>query len=109
MAGVTNVIKRVAVGALKPLRDLSLIFYDDLEFRAMSLPRIAAGTLTVIVGVTWYQLLFCGRSFEHFEALATLCGGVWAAYSFKKWTGRPREPRQDEEEGDEGDGTADRQ
>jgi hypothetical protein len=25
---------------LKPLRDIALIFYDDLEFKAMSLPRL---------------------------------------------------------------------
>ena len=73
---------------LKPLRDIALIFYDDLEFKAMSLPRLGAGVLTVMVVVTWYQILFKGRGFEYFDALATLCGGVWAAYSFKKWSGR---------------------
>ena len=43
---------------LKPLRDIALIFYDDLEFKAMSLPRLGAGVLTAMVAVTWYQILF---------------------------------------------------
>lgn len=80
--------KRIVMKILKPLRDIALIFYDDLEFKAMSLPRLGAGVITAMVAVTWYQILFKGRSFEYFDALATLCGGVWAAYSFKKWTGR---------------------
>ena len=37
---------------IKPLRDLSLVVYDDLEFRAMSLPRIAAVVVTVVVVVS---------------------------------------------------------
>lgn len=82
---------------LKPFKDFALIFYDDLEFKAMSLPRLGAGTLTVMVLITWYQILFCGKKFEYFEALATLCGGVWAAYSFRKWVGRGGVPNDTEQ------------
>lgn len=68
----------------KALRDFALIFYDDLEFHAMSLPRVAAGVLTAAVGASWIGAQFCGRSFDGFEALCGLCGGVWAAYTFKR-------------------------
>lgn len=68
----------------KALRDFALIFYDDLEFRAMSLPRVAAGVLTAAVGISWVGAQFCGRPFGGFEALCGLCGGVWAAYTFKR-------------------------
>lgn len=86
MSGLIGMKKSTINKLLKPLRDFLLIFYDDLEFHAMSLPRLGAGILTIILIITWYQLLFCDREFEHFQALASLCGGVWAAYSFKKWT-----------------------
>ena len=75
-------LKRILI---KPLRDLALIFYDDLKFRALSMPRVGAGVTTTMVVITWYQILFKNREFLYFEALCTLCGGVWAAYSFKKW------------------------
>lgn len=68
----------------KALKDLALIFYDDLEFRAMSLPRVAAGVLTASVSISWVGAQFCGRPFSGFEALCGLCGGVWAAYTFKR-------------------------
>ncbi|MEG1544867.1 MAG: hypothetical protein RR382_10150 [Tannerellaceae bacterium] len=68
----------------KVLKDFALIFYDDLEFHAMSLPRVAAGALTVAVGISWIGAQFGGRPFSGFEALCGLCGGVWAAYTFKR-------------------------
>lgn len=71
----------------KPAKDFLLIFYDDLDFHAMSLPRIGAGVLTAVVITAWYADQFGGRRFEDFGALASLCGGVWAGYAFKKWTG----------------------
>lgn len=73
---------------IKPLRDLSLVVYDDLEFRAMSLPRIAAVVVTVVVLVSWAAEQFFSLPYEHFDALAGVCGGIWASYAFKKWTGR---------------------
>ena len=69
---------------IKPFKDFALIFYDDLEFRAMSLPRVAAGALTAAVGISWIGAQFYGKSFSGFEALCGLCGGVWAAYTFKR-------------------------
>lgn len=77
----------------KFIRDFFLIFYDDLDFHAMSLPRIGAGVLTSVVVISWAADQFGGKRYEDFGALATLCGGVWASYAFKKWTGR----RQDDE------------
>ena len=70
--------------ATKALKDFALIFYDDLEFHAMSLPRVAAGALTAAVGASWIGAQFCGHPFSGFEALCGLCGGVWAAYTFKR-------------------------
>ena len=76
--------EKIAKAMAKPLKDFALIFYDDLEFRAMSLPRVAAGSLTAAVGASWIGAQFCGHPFSGFEALCGLCGGVWAAYTFKR-------------------------
>ena len=81
---ISNVARNILRVLMKPLKDFALIFYDDLEFRAMSLPRVAAGVLTAAVGVSWVGAQFCGRPFDGFEALCGLCGGVWAAYTFKR-------------------------
>ena len=51
-------IKRILI---KPLKDLALIVYDDLEFKAMSLPRIAAVVVTIVVLVSWVGRAPCGR------------------------------------------------
>lgn len=80
----------------KFIRDFFLIFYDDLEFHAMSLPRIGAGVLTSVVIISWAADQFGGKRFEDFGALATLCGGVWAGYAFKKWTGQHQDEGQKE-------------
>ena len=95
-------------GIKKGLKDFALIFYDDLEFRAMSLPRVAAGVLTAAVGISWVGAQFYGRPFGGFEALCGLCGGVWAAYAFKRrllppgdGTHHERRPADDGENTDE--------
>ena len=92
----------------KTLRDFALIFYDDLEFHAMSLPRVAAGALTAAVGASWIGAQFCGRPFEGFEALCGLCGGVWAAYTFKRRLMPPSDGTHRERRAhDDGDGNTD--
>jgi|GEM_PF-3515176 len=78
-------IKRMLI---KPLRDLALVVYDDLEFKAMSLPRIAAVVVTVVVLISWAAEQFFSLPYDHFDALAGVCGGIWASYAFKKWSGR---------------------
>lgn len=92
----------------KALRDFALIFYDDLEFRAMSLPRVAAGVLTAAVGISWVGAQFCGHPFSGFEALCGLCGGVWAAYTFKRRLMPPSDGTHRERRAhDDGDGNTD--
>ena len=73
---------------VKPLKDLALVVYDDLEFKAMSLPRIAAVVVTIVVLISWAAEQFFDLPYEHFDALAGVCGGIWASYAFKKWSGR---------------------
>lgn len=72
----------------KHLKDLALVVYDDLEFKAMSLPRIAAVVVTIVVLVSWAAEQFFALPYEHFDALAGVCGGIWASYAFKKWSGK---------------------
>lgn len=92
----------------KAFRDFALIFYDDLDFHAMSLPRVAAGALTAAVGASWIGAQFCGRPFEGFEALCGLCGGVWAAYTFKRRLMPPSDGTHRERRAhDDGDGNTD--
>ena len=80
--------KKIIMTLIKPFRDLALVVYDDLEFKAMSLPRIAAVIVTAVVLISWVAEQFFARPYEHFDALAGVCGGIWASYAFKKWTGR---------------------
>ena len=42
-------LKTILHALCKPIRDLASILYDDLEFRAMSLPRVAAAVLTGMI------------------------------------------------------------
>ena len=72
----------------KFLHDLALVAYDDLTFTAMSLPRLAAIALTIVVIVAWYAEQFMQLPFQDFTSLTNLCLGIWGAYAFKKWTGR---------------------
>lgn len=104
-----TILKKIVMALTKPLKDFALIFYDDLEFRAMSLPRVAAVALTAAVGASWIGSQFCGRSFDGFEALCGLCGGVWAAYTFKRRLIPPERRNAPEKGGapDNGDGNTD--
>ena len=74
---------------LKPLHDIALTLYDDLEFRAMSLPRIACFALTTtVIAVTVY---WCrtGLMFPSYTELCTLTGAVWGCYTAKRWRNPP--------------------
>lgn len=82
---------------LKPLRDVALTLYDDLEFRAMSLPRIACFVLTgTVIGVTVY---WCrtGRMFPAYTELCTFTGAVWGCYTAKRWRNPPEGGHEDSE------------
>ena len=74
---------------LKPLRDLASILYDDLEFRAMSLPRVAAAVLTGMI--VWCVAVWvrADRMFPGFSELCALTGGIWGAYLFKRRANPP--------------------
>ncbi|MCC8056452.1 hypothetical protein [Cloacibacillus sp.] len=103
-----TIFEKIAKALAKLLKDFALIFYDDLEFRAMSLPRVAAGVLTAAVGASWIGTQFCGRRFDGFEALCGLCGGVWAAYTFKRRLMPPSDETHGERRvADDGDGSTD--
>ena len=105
-----TILKKIVMALTKPLKDFALIFYDDLEFRAMSLPRVAAVALTAAVGASWIGSQFCGRSFDGFEALCGLCDGVWAAYTFKRRLmppdGAQNRTQQERRLADDGNGNA---
>lgn len=75
----------------KALRDFALIFYDDLEFKAMSLPRLGAGILTALV--VWVVAVWVtdDRMFPGFSELCALTGGIWATYLFKRRSNPPEE------------------
>ena len=75
----------------KALRDFALIFYDDLEFKAMSLPRLGAGILTALV--VWVVVVWVtdNRMFPGFSELCALTGGIWATYLCKRRSSPPEE------------------
>ena len=84
---VLNAVKGTKRNLTKTGRDLALILYDDLDFHAMSLPRLFAAIFSIAVLVSWISEQFFNRPFSHFDSLAVLCGGIWTAYAFKKWRG----------------------
>ena len=74
---------------LKPLRDLASILYDDLEFKAMSLPRVAAAVLTGMIVWVIAVWVSADRMFPGFSELCALTGGIWGAYLFKRRANPP--------------------
>lgn len=74
---------------LKPLRDIASILYDDLEFKAMSLPRVAAAVLTGMIVWVISVWVRADRMFPGFSELCALTGGIWGAYLFKRRANPP--------------------
>lgn len=48
----------------KAVRDIATSFYDDLEFKEFSSVRLGFYIGLVMLCVTWYQVLFCGKNVE---------------------------------------------
>lgn len=63
--------------------DFALVFYDDLEFKALSLPRLILGMGAGMMFITWIYVLW-GRDFKYFPELTTFCATTMAPYSVKK-------------------------
>lgn len=82
-------VKKILRAALKPMRDLASILYDDLEFRAMSLPRVAATVLTGMIVWCVAVWIRADRMFPGFSELCALTGGIWGAYLFKRRANPP--------------------
>lgn len=64
-------------------RDFLSVFYDDLNFEAMSLPRLILGMGAVMMFVTWIHVLR-GHDFRYFPELTAFCSASMAPYSVKK-------------------------
>lgn len=82
-------LKAILRALLKPIRDLASILYDDLEFRAMSLPRVAAAVLTGMIVWVIAVWVTADRMFPGFSELCALTGGIWGAYLFKRRANPP--------------------
>lgn len=82
-------IKGILRALTKPIRDLASILYDDLEFRAMSLPRVAAAVLTGMIVWCVAVWVSADRMFPGFSELCALTGGIWGAYLFKRRANPP--------------------
>lgn len=83
---ISRLIKKFIWLLLKPFNDFILMLYDDLEFKAMSLPRVCAFTTTLMVIGAWIGEQFYEKPFLHFNALTGLAVTAWSAYSIKKIT-----------------------
>lgn len=80
MGGVRTALRLL----FKPFRDLASVLYDDLEFKAMSLPRVAAALLTGLIAWVVAVWVRADRMFPGFDTLCALTGGIWGAYLFKR-------------------------
>lgn len=67
----------------KLARDFLSVFYDDLNFEAMSLPRLILGMGAGMMFVTWLHVLR-GHEFRYFPELTAFCSASMAPYSVKK-------------------------
>lgn len=83
----------------KPLRDIILMLYDDLDFKAMSLPRVilalsfalyAAITILIMFVRLRYRWDF---TFPYYPELTGFCTAMAVPYCAKKLKGGP--PPQD--------------
>lgn len=68
----------------KFLHDFTLIFYDDLEFKALSLPRTTIGLLTFIYIYSWVSAQFFGYT-HNMDNFPMVYATAWGAYSIKAW------------------------
>ncbi len=78
MEGAESVISLIK----KALRDFALTFYDDSEFRFMSLPRVLFVVSGICVVVAWIAEQFFGASFADMTTLVAWNGsqgGIFAA------------------------------
>ena len=74
-----------------------LIFYDDLEFKAMSLPRTTIGILTALYVANWIFAHFYGIDYS-MESFPMVYATAWGAYSVKAWKNREHSGYQNEEQ-----------
>ena len=77
--------------------DFILIFYDDLEFKAMSLPRTTIGILTALYVANWIFAHFYGIDYS-MESFPMVYATAWGAYSVKAWKNREHSGYQNEEQ-----------
>lgn len=91
MKHITTILNCIFVYLSRPfkfikkfMRDFALIFYDDLEFQALSLPRVILGMGAGMMFATWIYVLF-GHDFKYFPELTTFCSTTMAPYSVKKF------------------------
>ena len=77
--------------------DFVLIFYDDLEFKAMSLPRTTIGILTFIYVLNWFTSTFYGTDYN-MDSFSMVYATAWGAYSVKAWKNREHSGYQNEEQ-----------
>lgn len=81
----------------KFIHDFVLIFYDDLEFKAMSLPRTTIGILTALYVANWIFAHFYGIDYS-MESFPMVYATAWGAYSVKAWKNREHSGYQNEEQ-----------
>lgn len=81
----------------KFIHDFVLIFYDDLEFKAMSLPRTTIGILTFIYVLNWFLSRFYGTDYN-MDSFSVVYATAWGAYSVKAWKNREHSGYQNEEQ-----------
>lgn len=81
----------------KFIHDFVLIFYDDLEFKAMSLPRTTIGILTFIYVLNWFLSKFYGTDYN-MDSFSVVYATAWGAYSVKAWKNREHSGHQNEEQ-----------
>lgn len=81
MEGVEGVKKLISI-IRKALRDFALTFYDDGDFKYMSLPRVLFVLSGICVIVAWVSDQFFGLKFAEMTTLVgwnASQGGIFAA------------------------------
>jgi hypothetical protein len=68
------------------LRDLALTFYDDFEFKCISLPRVWCAVSGLCIVIAWIGEQFFDHKFAGWTQLVSWATACLGAYGVKKWT-----------------------
>lgn len=85
----------------KLLRDAALMLYDDLEFKAMSLPRVLAAVFGLAALITWAGCMWWDKKVDILNAMLGGFGAGVLGYIGKKYSDTKKSTKGEDGQGGE--------